>query len=492
MRRLVVLIGVLFALSGCIDTTLSPSSYSVSFPDTTFDSSTSTQVIPSGQSSFRIQITFGEPITGFEASDLVIDGGTITSFSSNAEGTVHIIDVDVDVSNQPAVITFDFVGSIDAAFGASWSPDISGSFAYDDLYPTMTVTYPDTTFDASVSAQVIPAGGSEFTLSVEFSEAITGFDTSDLTVTGGTVTQVSSSSVDTVWTVTVQPDLTQQPSDIVVEMTGTVQTGWGLEWRPVISATFAYPASGFTFSDRQNDTNDDWGATRTNSDTDTAVVYSSTYATTLANGVLAGAVELSAADLMNSTEMELVQVNMEGGISSYRGTIQIGDEVYSAEMHVTASGAHNLRIFDPERILIARGPEYTGSLVGTFNYTGVLTATEYASSSETLLEGDFTLTADFTNNSFTISDGPSQTDAFSLLGFGVLDSTTGTIASDTMNLLPGDQADLSALDPVFVVAFGNIQGDGTDVSGLFYSDDGIDLHYTGSTGQYVGAFVGSQ
>jgi methionine-rich copper-binding protein CopC len=65
----------------------------------------------------------------------------------------------------------------------------------DTLPPTATITMADTTLKA----------GETTTVSITFSEVVTGFDNSDLAIAGGSLTDVSSSDGGTTWTATLTP-----------------------------------------------------------------------------------------------------------------------------------------------------------------------------------------------------------------------------------------------------------------------------------------------
>lgn len=348
---------------------------------------------------------------------------------------------------------------------------------------TFSVSYPDTSFDSTTSAQIIPAGGSSVEIQISFGEPVTGFEQSDLSITGGTISSFSSNSEATMWTIVVDIDEDNPPSEITFNFTGTIDAAFGNTWSPNISGRFTYPTSDFTFAERQGESGSNWGVTRATSTTESAVVYSENYATTIANGVLPAAVEMA------TTSMELVQSGLHGGLSSYRGTISVGDETYSAEMHVTASGAIGLRIFDPSHIVLTKGDVFTATLAGSYDYDGTISATRYETDSYTHTQGDFALTANFTTESFTIASGPDAGDNFVLTGSGVLNPTTGVIASDTLVMTHTQDPDdaISGL-----VAFGNIHGNGTDVTGLFYNTGFVTEGTDTVEALYVGTFVGSQ
>lgn len=430
-------------------------------------------------------IRFGEAVTGINVNDFTITGGTVGSIVSNSYGTTWTVTINVDSASQPENVDLEFVGTISGAFGTTWSPNISATFAYKDPFPAVSVTYPDTSLESGGTRQIIAPGDESFDITVTFDAPVSGFGANDITLTDGTVSGVTSNSEATVWTVTVDLDLAKQPSDVSFEITGNLQTQISLSWSPDVTATFAYLRN-YAFNERQNDSGNDWGVSRASTDTKTAVIYATDYANDLANGVLNAALEFS------TDELELVGLHWDTGIPIYRGTIKIGDEVYSAEMLQLASGAVGMRIYDPTDIVFASGDAYTGTLTGLHTYTGALLATQFGDSVFSPLEGDFELVADFTNEVFSIADGDNGDDNFYLFGDGVLDPNTGTLASDGQTATSEGMwyaIGKAGADPTHsLIFYGNIHGDGSEISGVYFPEE---ESASGST-KVVGTLLGSR
>ena len=45
-------------------------------------------MIAAGDESFDITVTFDAPVSGFDANDITLTGGTVTGVTSNSEATV--------------------------------------------------------------------------------------------------------------------------------------------------------------------------------------------------------------------------------------------------------------------------------------------------------------------------------------------------------------------------------------------------------------------
>lgn len=347
---------------------------------------------------------------------------------------------------------------------------------------SISVSYPDTTQDVQTSTQVIPAGETKFSVIVNFGEKITGFEEEDIRVSGGRITSFTSNSEGTVFVIGIEANLETWPNEITLDVIGTVEGEFGLVWTPDIQATFTYPESDYSFSERQTQsTLDKWGVSRASADTASAVVYSPDYTANLASGVLTATLEISAEDL------ELMSKGSPTGIDRYRGGVKIGDTTYSAELIQTKNGNLSLHIFDPAYIVLTNGETYSpDSLTGSHTYTGTLSLLDKNAPSVSSLD-DFTLTANFTTDSFTVANGSNASSVVVLTGSGVLNSETGFIASDNLTLEYGG-------DSFNAIAFGNIRGDGTnvnDVTGLFYSNEIISEGPYGDMPNYVGTFVGT-
>ena len=141
-------------------------------------------------STFDITITFSEDVTGFEQSDVTVGNGSITAFSGSEDSytaTIEPSDSGTITVDVPANVADDAVGnSNEAASQYSVEADIDA--------PTVSIAGP--TDDQN----------SAFDVKITFSEDVTGFEQSDVTVTNGTITALSGSGSS--YTATITPAAT--------------------------------------------------------------------------------------------------------------------------------------------------------------------------------------------------------------------------------------------------------------------------------------------
>ncbi|POA64582.1 glycosyl hydrolase [Pseudomonas sp. GW460-R15] len=149
-----------------------------------------------GQTSL-VTITFSEAVTGFTNADLTIDNGTLSAVSSSDGGvtwTATLTPVN-GITHSGNVITLDNTGIADLAGNAGTATTDSNTYTIDSQRPTATI----------VIASPTLAAGQTSLVTITFSEAVTGFDNSDLSVPNGTLTSVSSSDGGITWTATFTP-----------------------------------------------------------------------------------------------------------------------------------------------------------------------------------------------------------------------------------------------------------------------------------------------
>ena len=135
---------------------------------------------------FDVAFTFSEDVTGFEASDFVVANATVTlSGGPRVFAATITPDGNGDVSvDLPAGVVTDAAGNGNEAFSASVN------VVLDTTPPTVTSSTPP-----------IAVNGS-FELVYTFSEAVSGFESSDLSLTNATATLTGGP---TIYTVTVTP-----------------------------------------------------------------------------------------------------------------------------------------------------------------------------------------------------------------------------------------------------------------------------------------------
>ena len=128
---------------------------------------------------FTVTFTFDEPVSGFVAGDVTVSNGVLGTLTASAvQSEVGKVwsapvtpngDGDVDVTVLANAVT-------DAAGNTGPAADVSETAVYDAAAPTVTITLDPAAFNAA--SDTIEA---TFT----FSEAVTGFDLTDVTVDGG-------------------------------------------------------------------------------------------------------------------------------------------------------------------------------------------------------------------------------------------------------------------------------------------------------------------
>ena len=125
--------------------------------------------------------------------------------------------------------------------------------------------------------------------------------------------------------------------------------------------------------------------------------------------------------------------------------------------------------------LVAQGLPLDGVPSGLHTYTGTL----YVYSNSASNYGSFTLNADFSAETFTMTAATADA-TVSLTASGVIDKTEGTIGSSTATFTRSTVAGTGSI-------YGNLHGDRAgSVSGVFHARD------TGTTVNYTGGFVGSR
>jgi hypothetical protein len=186
-------------LTDCDGGTSNPALKSVQVtpaPVTVTIDQSSSQSDPTNSQPIAFTVVFSEPVTGFDSSDVVLSGsatgGTVTVTGSGSTYTVEVTGLTSDgtvVLSIPAGAATDSAGN---ASEASTSTD--NEVAFDATAPTVTI-------DQS-SSQSDPTNTQPIAFTVVFSEPVTGFDSSDVslsgTATGGTVTVTGSGATYTV------------------------------------------------------------------------------------------------------------------------------------------------------------------------------------------------------------------------------------------------------------------------------------------------------
>ncbi|CAN5245567.1 hypothetical protein BH11PLA2_BH11PLA2_22140 [soil metagenome] len=135
---------------------------------------TSSETSPTSAASIPISVIFERGVTGFDESDVAVTNGTLTGFTildeqnyafsitPNSDGQVLV--------NIPAAAAKDFAGNDSAAA-------VQFTIVSERAAPTATITTTTTS----------PTSGNTFPVAVTFSETVTGFTQSSLSITNGSV-----------------------------------------------------------------------------------------------------------------------------------------------------------------------------------------------------------------------------------------------------------------------------------------------------------------
>ncbi|WP_237886186.1 Ig-like domain-containing protein [Pseudomonas sp. PGPR40] len=167
-----------------------------------------------GESSL-VTITFSEAVSGFSNADLTIANGTLSAVSSSDGGITWtaIFTPTASITDTSNVITLDNSGVQNGSGNAGSGTTDSNNYAIDTVRPTATIVVADTAL----------AVGQTSVVTITFSEAVTGFTTADLTVSNGTLSNLSTSDNIT-YTATLTPtaSVTDSSNLITLDNTGVI------------------------------------------------------------------------------------------------------------------------------------------------------------------------------------------------------------------------------------------------------------------------------
>ncbi|AHE48321.1 asx product [Aeromonas hydrophila 4AK4] len=142
-----------------------------------------------------VTFTFSEKVTGFDLSDLTVVGGTVTGLTTSDGGKTWSATFTPDAN---------FTGTASVTVKPESYTDLAGNKGTGGSDSADTDTQGPSVLVDIVDSQIIAGETSDVTFT--FSEQVTGFDLSDLTVVGGTVSNLTSSDGGKTWSATFTPD----------------------------------------------------------------------------------------------------------------------------------------------------------------------------------------------------------------------------------------------------------------------------------------------
>jgi VCBS repeat-containing protein len=140
-----------------------------------------------------VTITFSEAVTGFAASDLTVQGGTLSNLTQNGLVWTGTFNPGTDVQDVGQQISI--TGDYSDAVGNAGQSSASATYVVDTRAPSATIALDKSTIKAGDTAAV----------TITFNEVVSGFSNADLTVQGGTLSAVASADGGTTWTATFTP-----------------------------------------------------------------------------------------------------------------------------------------------------------------------------------------------------------------------------------------------------------------------------------------------
>ena len=153
---------------------------------------TSSESDPTNASPFAVTFTFSEDVTGFASGDITVGNGSASNFAATSD-SVYTVDVTPSADGEVTVDVASGVAVDDA--GNENTAATQFSVDYDSVAPAVAIT--TTAGD--------PTRNSPFEVTITFDESVTGFDVNDLTVSGGTVSNLVAVTGTRIYTADIAP-----------------------------------------------------------------------------------------------------------------------------------------------------------------------------------------------------------------------------------------------------------------------------------------------
>ncbi len=161
-----------------------------------------------------VTISFSEAVTGLTLDAIDTSGiGTMSGLGSSDGGLTWTATLTPTADAESAVnlLRVDLSNVHDQAGNAGSGISFSDIFSVDTRPPTAAIVVNEDTLNIGASSSV----------TITFSEAVTGFTAADLTVANGTLSGLSSSDGGRTWTATLTPDATTTATDRAITLDNT-------------------------------------------------------------------------------------------------------------------------------------------------------------------------------------------------------------------------------------------------------------------------------
>ena len=169
--------------------------------------------LAAGESS-AVTITFNESISGLAIGDFTVANGALSGLSTGDGGITWTATLTptAGITDTTNVITLDNTGVADVAGNTGTGTTDSNNYAIDTLRPTAGIVVADTALAAAETS----------TVTITFSEAVSGLAIGDFTVANGALSGLSSGDGGITWTATLTPtaSITDATNLITLDNTG--------------------------------------------------------------------------------------------------------------------------------------------------------------------------------------------------------------------------------------------------------------------------------
>ncbi|MFY1050278.1 Ig-like domain-containing protein [Ectopseudomonas khazarica] len=173
--------------------------------------------LKAGQST-TVTITFNEAVSGLTTADFSVANGALSNLASVDGGITWTATLtpSANVTAAGNLITLDNTGYTDAAGNSGSGSTDSNSYSIDTQRPSATLVVADSTLKA----------GQSTTVTITFSEAVSGLTTADFSVANGALSNLASSDGGITWTATLTPNanVTDTSNVITLDNTGYTDT----------------------------------------------------------------------------------------------------------------------------------------------------------------------------------------------------------------------------------------------------------------------------
>ena len=209
--------------SGAYNPTQFPGFYPVTPLNTTPPTTTITDgltgVANIATGNITLTVTFSQPVAGFAASDIVLANGTAGAFTPEAGGEVYTLVVTPQANFQGNL-------TADVAAGVAETSDGNPNTAATELVQAVDTLAPTTTITDGLTGVANIATGN-ITLTVTFSQPVTGFTAGDIVLAHGTAGAFTPEAGGEVYTLVVTPQANFQGNLTADVAAGVAETSDG-------------------------------------------------------------------------------------------------------------------------------------------------------------------------------------------------------------------------------------------------------------------------